>query len=95
MDLNDQRSIQTVVTSAAIGGFALTALVGWVLAFDVSSIATMLAGAIDQDLLSALMFGGALTKGVTLGTAVGLGLISRRRQAQNVVPAPAALPALS
>lgn len=86
---------QTVVTSAAVGGFAFLALAGWVLAFDVSSIATMIAGAADNDLLSALFIGGSLTKGAAVGTAIGLALADRNRRALNARPASAAASALS
>jgi hypothetical protein len=94
MGHDDQRTVQTVVTCATIGGFAFMALVGWVLAFNVSSIATMIAGAAEQDLLSALMLGGSLTKGVTFGIALGLVLTARKRRAQKTVPAMTAAPAL-
>ena len=81
MSDHDRRIVQTVVTSAAVGGFAFLALVGWVLAFDVSSIATMIDGAADNGLLSALFIGGSLTKGAAVGTAVGLTLADHNRLA--------------
>jgi len=78
---HDQRTVQTVVTSAAVGGLAFLALAGWGLAFDVSSVATMIAGAGETDLLSALLIGGSLTTGAAVGTAVGLALADRNRRA--------------
>ena len=91
MSDHDQRIVQTVVTSAAIGGFVFLAIAGWVLAFDVSSIATMMAGATEQDTLSALFIGGALAKGATVGTVVGLASaahgIRSERDASGVVVA--------
>lgn len=91
----DQNTVQTVATSAAVGGFAFLALAGWILAFDISSIATMIAGATDNDLLSALFIGGSLTKGATAGTAFGLVLAARRRRSERDGPAMVAVPALS
>jgi|GEM_PF-1927860 len=94
MSDHDQRFVQTVVTSAAVGGFAVLALLGWGLAFDVASIATRIAGAAETDLLSALVIGGALTKGAAVGTAVGLALADRKRHAPREQPALTAASAL-
>lgn len=78
MSDHDQRILQTAITSAAVGGFVFLALAGWVLAFDVSSIATMTAGATEKDLISALFIGGLLTKGATVAAAFGLALAAVR-----------------
>jgi hypothetical protein len=94
MSDHDQRTVQSVVTSAAIGGFVFLALVGWVLALDVSSIATMIAGSAEKDLLSALFIGGSLTKGVIVGTAFGLAFAARTRRVAHEVPALIAAPAV-
>ena len=95
MSDHDQRVVQTVVTFAAVGGFVFLALVGWVLAFDISSIATMIAGAPEEDLLSALLIGGSLTKGATVGTAIGLASADRNRRAPRAQPALTTASALS
>jgi hypothetical protein len=95
MSDHDQSVVQTVVTSSALGGFVFLALVSWVLAFDISSIATMIAGATENDLLSAVFIGGSLTKGATAGAAFGLALAARSRRSEREGPAIVAAPALS
>lgn len=90
---HDQSLVQSVVTTAAVGGFVFIALAGWVLAFDVSAIATLIASAADRELLSALFIGGALTKGVVIGIAFGLtsAVLNRRvwRPRAALIAAPA------
>ncbi|TVR99704.1 MAG: hypothetical protein EA406_02840 [Rhodospirillales bacterium] len=95
MSDHDQVIVQTVVTAGVVGAFVFLALAGWILAFDVSSIATMIAGATEQNLLSALFIGGSLTKGAIAGTAFGLALAARSRRFGREGPAIAAVPALS
>jgi hypothetical protein len=82
-----QRIVQLVVNSAAIGGFMFVAMAGWVLAFDASSIATLIAGATEKELLSALFIGGSLTKGITIGTAFGITLAVYIRKSPRRLPA--------
>ena len=95
MSDQNQRIVRTIVTSAAIGGFGSLALAGWVLAFDVSSIATMIAGATQKDLLSVSLISGSLTKGVIVGTVFGLAITARSRQAECEAPTMVAAPGLS
>ena len=64
--------VNRVVTCSAFGGLAFMALIGWILAFDVASIATLTADTAKKDILSALIVGGAITKGIVLGAAVGM-----------------------
>ena len=95
MSDHDQRIVQTVVTSAAIGGFVFLAIVGWVLAFDISSIATLMAGATERDILSALFIGGSLTKGATVGAVLGLAFAARGIRSERAGPTMVAATALS
>jgi len=88
-----QRFLQPVVTSAAIGGFVGIALIGWILALDVASIKTMIAGAAEKNLIMALFLGGALIKGVAVGAAFGIALSVRNRRARRAMAAAAAAPA--
>jgi len=68
--------INRVVSCAAIGGFFLMALIGWMLAFDVASIASLIAESVDRDILTGLIIGGSITKGVVAGGAIGLASLS-------------------
>lgn len=92
---DDQRMLDLVVKSAAVGGFAFMALAGWVIASDLPSIAPMIAGAPERDLLSALFVGGSLTKGLTVGTAFGFALAAHARRAPRQLPAMTAAPLLA
>ncbi len=64
--------LKRVVNCAVFGGFAFMALIGWMLAFDVASLASLTADAVRGDILTSLIIGGSLTKGVVAGGALGL-----------------------
>ena len=65
-----------IVTFGAFGGLVFMALVGWLLAFDVASMSSLIADAVNRDILTALIVGGAITKGVAVGGAIGIGSLT-------------------
>lgn len=87
--------VQTVIISAAIGGFVFMAIAGWFLAFDLSSIATLISGSAANSLMPGLLIGGSLTKGVTVGAAFGLVLAASSSRIERKAPAGAPAPRLS
>ena len=72
MTNSEKMVVSRVVAFSAFGGFAFLALVGWFLAFDVASMASLIADTVKKDTLSTLIVGGAITKGVVVGGAIGM-----------------------
>lgn len=68
--------LNRVVTCAAVGGFVFMALIAWLLAFDVASLASLTVDTVNRDILTALLIGGSITKGVVVGAAFGLASLS-------------------
>ena len=64
--------VNRLITFGAFGGFAFMALTSWIVAFDVASIATLIADTARRDIMPALIVGGAITKGVVVGGAIGM-----------------------
>ena len=71
MTNSEKMVVSRVVAFSAFGGLFL-ALVGWFLAFDVASMASLIADTVKKDTLSTLIVGGAITKGVVVGGAIGV-----------------------
>ena len=72
MTKSERLVISRIITFGAFGGFAFMALTSWMLAFDVASIATLIADTAKKDIIPALIVGGAITKGVVVGGAIGM-----------------------
>lgn len=72
MQKTDERMIAGILAHGVWGSFAGMVMVGSVLWWDISGIATMLSAA-DHNLLANLFLGGAMMKGALLGMVVGSG----------------------
>jgi len=72
MNTFDNRLIQTILTSGAIGGLVMFSVVAILLAFDILSIATLVGDSANREIVSAVLLGGALTKGVAFGAVAGV-----------------------
>ena len=72
MSESERLVMHRIVTFGALGGFAFMALTSWMLAFDVASIATLIADNAKNDILAALIIGGAITKGTVVGGTVAM-----------------------
>jgi len=77
--------VYTVLTSGAIGGLTLLSTVAVMLAFDVFSIATLLGDSANRGIVSAVLLGGALTKGVAFGAVAGIAFYASGRSASRAV----------
>ena len=69
--------VDRIVKSGAFGGFVFMALTCWMLAFDVASVASMIADSAKKGILAPLIVGGALTKGTVVGAAIGMAGLTR------------------
>jgi len=90
MNTHDNRMIPTILTSGAIGGLLLLSVVAVLLAFDILSIATLVGDSANREIVSAVLLGGALTKGVAFGAAAGVAFHASSRGASRAVPVPVA-----
>jgi len=86
MNTSDNRLIQTILTSGAIGGLVLLSVVAILLAFDIFSIATLVGDSANREIVSAVLLGGALTKGVAFGAAAGVAIYTSNLGAARAVP---------
>jgi len=89
MHERDRETIQFFVHCAAVGGFFFMALAAWGLLFDVSALASMIAGVADANGLSAMLIGGMVGKGAVVGAVLGLACLTVR---QRSVARPASVP---
>ena len=72
MTASERMVVNRIVIFGALGGLVFMALIGWLLAFDVASIATLMADSANKDTLKGLIVGGAITKGIVAGAALGM-----------------------
>ena len=73
----DMFVVDRIVKFGAFGGFVFMALTCWLLAFDVAFVASMVANSAAKDILAPLIVGGALTKGIVIGAAIGIAGLAR------------------
>jgi len=85
MQHSEHSLVYTVLTSGAIGGLTLLSAVAVILAFDVFSIATLLGDSANRGIVSAVLLGGALTKGVAFGAVAGIAFYASGRSASRAV----------
>jgi hypothetical protein len=86
MQTFDNRLIQTILTSGAIGGLVMLSVVAILLAFDILSIATLVGDSANREIVSAVLLVGALTKGVAFGSAAGVAFYASNLGATRAVP---------
>lgn len=80
MRKDDATTVEQLAKFAVVGAFAGMAVVGAVLWFDLSSIASMLDRTQDQLLANAFLVG-AMLKGALLGAVIGSARLSMGRAA--------------
>lgn len=80
----DEQTVDQILAHGAWGAFAGMAVIGTVLWWDISGIATMLRAA-DHGLLSNIFLGGAIAKGTLIGLVVGSARLKLQRTVSTKV----------
>ena len=86
MNTFDSRLVQAILIPGVIGGLLMLSVVAILLAFDILSIATLVGDSANREIVSAVLLGGALTKGVAFGAAAGVAFHASNRGASRAVP---------